>query len=517
MLVEPQKLDFGDKTNQGPQIQLFFQDHKAPISLPVEKAIETAYNLLKISTAEINYKSDALQLLKSYLVASMVTEEDASILNKGMLHSSLYQQEITSVPVYKYSDDKTRQIHAMAISGIFIAATTKELKQEVYNFLIPFVRHYGMIAIAQQIGPFLSSKYHGMDPYVIFDAATLVLAGEEKEFEHPVFFALSVLMNLLINMVGTKERACSLQMMEYLTEKVCTLCYERAWYTKMGGCNAIDFLLDHMSSKWILSRQLTILKAMVFVLTDLSGEVSSGAVEAAKNNLEKILRICVSVKDSHLTTLRDSSLAGVTIELVRHVTSSVTNVREQSMKNLKLLAELQGKTLSEIIRPHAAVIADMIPPKKHLIRHQSLQSQLGILDGNSFCLNLVPKLFTIDSTLVEHRSFITEIVGLCESDDATLAKLPCYKGVSVLLPVRIFVLKVLGCVTVPTPLKERIVALFLKSLANSNEELQVAAFDSMKKFMMENSVETELVTFLFHKVLMINVINNCDLILFSNV
>jgi transformation/transcription domain-associated protein len=226
----------------------------------------------------------------------------------------------------------------------------------------------------------------------------------------------------------------------------------------------------------------------------LSGEVSSGAVEAAKSNLEKVLRICVAVEDVHLAPLRESSLAGVTIELVRHVTSNVTNVREQSMKNLKLLAELQGKTLSEIIQPHVSVIADMIPPKKHLIRHQSLQSQLGILDGNSFCLSLVPKLFAIDFTLPEHRSFIPEVVGLCESDDATLAKLPCYKGVTNLFPVRISILKVLGCVVVPTPLKERIISLFLKSLSNSNDELQVAAFESMQKFMLENQVEVELVS-----------------------
>jgi len=494
MLVEPQKLEYGDKTNQGPQIQLFFQDHKASVTLPIEKAIETAHDVLKTPNAELHYKKHAWQLVKSYLVASMVTNEDRYIVSKGMLHSSLYHQEITNLPVYKYTDsDKARHVHAVAISGVFIATTTKELKQEVYTFLICLMRHYGMIAVAQQLGPFVSSKYHGMDPYVVFDAMTMVLAGEEKDFERSVFFALSVLMNVLINMVGTKERACSLQMMEYLSDKVCSLCYERAWYTKMGGCNAIDFLLDHMSSKWMLSRYINILKAMLFILTDLSGEVSSGAVEAAKSNLDKILRICVSVNDPHLSSLRDSCLAGVTIELVRHLTSSVTNVREQSMTNLKLLSELQGKTMSEVIRPHLAVIADMIPPKKHLIRHQSLQSQLGILDGNSFCLSLVPKLFSIDFTLPEHRSFIPEIVGLCESDDTALSKLPCYKGVQNLFPVRTAILKVLGCVVVPSPSKEKIISLFLQALANSNEELQVAAFESMGKFMQENEVDIELV------------------------
>lgn len=62
--------------------------------------------------------------------------------------------------------------------------------------------------------------------------------------------------------------------MEYLAEKMVALCYERAWYAKLGGCIAIKFFVDKMALHWIFSHMLVFLKAFMFVFMDLTGEVS---------------------------------------------------------------------------------------------------------------------------------------------------------------------------------------------------------------------------------------------------
>ncbi len=54
---------------------------------------------------------------------------------------------------------------------------------------------------------------------------------------------------------------------------MCALCYERAWYAKLGGCIAIKFLAERMSMKWVLDHQFLFLKALLFVMMDLTGEV----------------------------------------------------------------------------------------------------------------------------------------------------------------------------------------------------------------------------------------------------
>ena len=57
-------------------------------------------------------------------------------------------------------------------------------------------------------------------------------------------------------------------------------------------------------------------------------------------------------------------------------------------------------------------------------------------DGNTFCTTLEPKLFTIDLEIAEHKIFFSELVSLCEAEDLALLKLPCYKSVKNLIPLR---------------------------------------------------------------------------------
>ena len=49
------------------------------------------------------------------------------------------------------------------------------------------------------------------------------------------------------------------------------------------------------------------------------------------------------------------------------------------MSSLGLLAETTGKNITEIMEPHKDVLQDMIPPKKHLLRHQPLNAQIGLM------------------------------------------------------------------------------------------------------------------------------------------
>ena len=79
------------------------------------------------------------------------------------------------------------------------------------------------------------------------------------------------------------------------------------------------------------------------------------------------------------------------------------------MNSLQVLAKTMSKSITEIMEPHKDVLQDMIPPKKHLLRHQPLNAQIGLMEGNTFCTTLEPRLFTIDLNTVEHKVFFTEV------------------------------------------------------------------------------------------------------------
>lgn len=58
-------------------------------------------------------------------------------------------------------------------------------------------------------------------------------------------------------------------------ERLCACCYEQAWYAKLGGVVSIKFLMERLPLIWVLQNQLTFLKALLFVMMDLTGEVKS--------------------------------------------------------------------------------------------------------------------------------------------------------------------------------------------------------------------------------------------------
>lgn len=109
----------------------------------------------------------------------------------------------------------------------------------------------------------------------------------------------------------------------------------------LGGCIAIKFLFERMAFKWVLEHQYVFLKALLFVMMDLTGEVSSGAVDMAKANLEKMLLLCAAPLTDQsptedLSAVQKKSLHDVTHELVRQVTSPNSTVREQAMHLLQV-------------------------------------------------------------------------------------------------------------------------------------------------------------------------------------
>lgn len=505
MMIEPQKLEYNEQETPSTCVSIQFSDHKSPITLPVEKIIETAFTALKTSNTEPWYRRQCWEVIRCFLIGSMQFDEEKHLVNKLFTHPSFREGEISTVhgPYYKCQDEQARQVHQMAVTAMFVAAAIKDLRQSVLPTMVSLVRHYTMVAIAQQAGPFNMmgrwSKVQGMDPLVLIDALAVIMGHEEKELCKPGHLALVLIMEAATNILGTKERACQLPLMEYLVEKMCGLCYERAWYAKLGGCIAIKFLFERMALKWVLEHQFPFLRALLFVMMDLTGEVSSGAVDMAKNNLERMLRVCASPLEGENSTedmkqIQNKSLHDVTHELVRQVTSPNTTVREQAMQSLHVLAKLSGKGVTEVMQPHKDVLADMIPPKKHPLRQQPANVQIGLMDGNTFCTTLEPRLFTLDLNMNEHKFFYTELLMLVETEDSYLAKLSCYKNIANLVPLRKSALKALAACHYIPQIREKIFPTLYKALNNSSHpELQETAFECLKKFQSGCQIDMEMV------------------------
>lgn len=507
MMVEPQHLDYNEKKSPPTCVVAHFLEHPKPIDFPVDQVISTAFNALKSSSTDPFYWRQSWEVIRCYLAASLCLDDDKHTLQKLFMHVSFTEGNIGPIPgpQYKSADLQARQTQQIALTGMFVAAATKELRQSVLPTMVAVVRHYTMVAIAQQAGPFPYKHTlqinNGLDPLILIDALAVIMGHEEKELCKPGHLAMVLILETATNIMGNKERACRLPMMQYLAERMSALCYERPWYAKMGGCTALKFLYQHMAMRWLYQHLFVFLKAFMFVIMDLAGEVSSGAIDMAKTYIDQMLTICMvpldtECKNEELIATQNKAIYEVVHELVRQVTSPNTLVREQAMALLRLIANLQNKSITEVMDPHREVLADIIPPRKHLLRHQPASAQIGLMDGNTFCTTLEPRLFTIDLSNNYHKLFFHELLTLCEAEDGILHKLDCYKNVNNLIPLRKSALKALAACHYITdaPCRDKILTILLKSLEKNNSELQEAAFECLKKFIAGYAIEKEIVS-----------------------
>ncbi|KAJ8413683.1 hypothetical protein AAFF_G00081900 [Aldrovandia affinis] len=517
MLKESQRLQYVVTEVQGPSITAEFTDCKASIQLPMEKAIETALDCLKSANTEPYYRRQAWEVIKCFLVAMTSLEDNKHALYQLLAHPNFTEKWIPSVIIshrYKAQDTPARRTFEQALTGAFMSAVIKDLRPSALPFVASLIRHYTMVAVAQQCGPFLLQCYQlgsqpstamfhseengskGMDPLVLIDAIAICMAYEEKELCKIGEVALAVIFDVASIILGSKERACQLPLFSYIVERLCACCYEQAWYAKLGGVVSIKFLMERLPLIWVLQNQLTFLKALLFVMMDLTGEVSNGAVAMAKTTLEQLLVRCATPlkdeeKTEELLAAQDKSFHMVTHDLVREVTSPNSTVRKQAMHSLQVLAQVTGKSVTIIMEPHKEVLQDMVPPKKHLLRHQPANAQIGLMEGNTFCTTLQPRLFTMDLNVMEHKVFYTELLNLCEAEDAALMKLPCYKSLPSLVPLRIAALNALAACNYLPQSREKIIAALFKALNSTNSELQEAGEACMRKFLEGATIEVD--------------------------
>ncbi|KAM7371044.1 hypothetical protein PAMP_010544 [Pampus punctatissimus] len=517
MLKESQRLYYVVTEVQGPSIKAEFTDCKASIQLPMEKAIETALDCLKSANTEPYYRRQAWEVIKCFLVAMTSLDDNKHALYQLLSHPNFAEKWIPNVIIshrYKAQDTPARRTFEQALTGAFMSAVIKDLRPSALPFVASLIRHYTMVAVAQQCGPFLlpcyqpgsqpsTAMFHseengskGMDPLVLIDAIAICMAYEEKELCKIGEVALAVIFDVASIILGSKERACQLPLFSYIVERLCACCYEQAWYAKLGGVVSIKFLMERLPLIWVLQNQLTFLKALLFVMMDLTGEVSNGAVAMAKTTLEQLLVRCATPlkdeeKTEELLAAQDKSFHMVTHDLVREVTSPNSTVRKQAMHSLQVLAQVTGKSVTVIMEPHKEVLQDMVPPKKHLLRHQPANAQIGLMEGNTFCTTLQPRLFTMDLNVMEHKVFYTELLNLCEAEDAALMKLPCYKSLPSLVPLRIAALNALAACNYLPQSREKIIAALFKALNSTNNELQEAGEACMRKFLEGATIEVD--------------------------
>lgn len=512
MLIEPQKLNFIEQkegsSQHGTTVVVHFPDQKVSINLPIDRAVYIACETLKQPGQPIFYKAHSWELIKGMLISSISNGTDHSqkiknfFSNPNLATAHIPRREHENIHkcpclnIYKCPDQIARGVYQTALIGAMMAASTRDLRPSVVPFLNAIVRHHVMLSIGQHLSP--PDPPQGMDPFVIVDALAIVMGHDDKELCKSGYYVIVLMVETATMLLGSKERACELPLVNYLVKSMYELCYTRAWFSKMGGCISIRYFTDNMPIGWLFKYLTKFVRALLYVMSDLTGELSSGAVDMAQINLERLISVCgkpiipTNSEETKLAQEQNKSLTDVTLLLIKEITSQNLSVRTHAMKSLELIARLASKSAAEIMEPHRDVLKTLLPflatPQDsdklpiHALEKQPVRTQIGIIHGSTFCTNLEPKVFTIDTSISEHKYYVDQLTRICESEDAALKKLQCYANVTNLAPVRTAALHALASLHYLKDYENIIFKILFKSTESSSPELQEEAYTCIFKF-----------------------------------
>lgn len=252
---------------------------------------------------------------------------------------------------------------------------------------------------------------------------------------------------------------------------------------------------------WLFKYCYLFIRSTMSILVSVMGEISSGAIDLAQETLEMLIKLCFIKIDSYiipdiedsfkkeLNELQETTNTDVLKELIKQITSSNIYVRKESIKLIKLIAEIQNRTIYDTVQPFSEVLLETVAPRKHLkLRHYTAQSQIGILDGIEFCSSSQPQLFVLNISNPDHLSLFQELLPICEGDEAQLAKNVCYKNISDINPLRKVALNTLASFYHLLEQREMILSTLHRALASSNTEIQKISFDCLKKYIVKTEM-----------------------------
>ncbi|XP_041564839.1 transcription-associated protein 1-like isoform X1 [Drosophila elegans] len=224
MMVEPQILSYQKTEKPTISIVTYFQEYETPIDFPVDEAIESALRALGSNSTEQFYRRQSWEIIRCFLAAFISLDDEKHILLKLFTHVDFVESNIinSSTLQHKIENETVRGTHQTALIGMLVASATKDLRDSVCPVMAAVVRHYTMVAIAQQAGPFPQKAYqtaNGVDPLVLIDALASCMGHEEKELCKPGIACMGIILDTATNIMGNKERACRLPIIQYLAEK----------------------------------------------------------------------------------------------------------------------------------------------------------------------------------------------------------------------------------------------------------------------------------------------------------
>ena len=472
--------------------------------LPLGKALLCAKNILSGSGKQ-EYHRDAFLFSKSCapLFFDVHVENDqleasvASLLEAyKKKHTELSQTVQPTVSTPFYEDPEMVKVRREAIdealrdwvTNLMISASISELKEEAWGVVQDLCRHFALLDIDDCVNvPFIEVKSHKLANEALVTFATSRLNGFLRAIidcsstenpsvrevaENTLVFLKDCYFELVASQ-GLVEQVAAFQVLPFWYS---SQCYQPEWFQKQGGCIGISILSSKLGfgKEWMLEHEIEFVKALLYLLKDSSVEASSIANPSASETLFHVLRVC---NDGE--TPEDSAHGAKFTSLVTVLITELSNpsqaVRSTVQEAFKILSELVGKSITDILMPVRDRLIFPIFAKP--LRALPFALQIGYIDAITYGLTLRPPLIVFTDEL---GRLLHEALALADAEDQALSsKDNQYKNAISMNKLRVECIKLLSAVmTSPdisssrlSSVRQRIITLFFKCLYSKSAEV----------------------------------------------
>ncbi|GMF35265.1 unnamed protein product [Phytophthora fragariaefolia] len=202
-------------------------------------------------------------------------------------------------------------------------------------------------------------------------------------------------------------------------------CYDKgSWRQKLGGAIGLKLLVDLLEPQWCHENELTIIKALFFVLSDHPPEVSATVSVETGQALVEVVKTASKVRSGFVAQLGDSDskkkdfLSCVAFQdtevfqmFVVEFLSPKAPTRQYAKQCIATVASLQETTASALLYPYNQLISKQITGCN--LRMLPSNTRTGYVDAMAYALSLEPPIFSLTKELMV---FLQEVWRLISED-----------------------------------------------------------------------------------------------------
>ncbi|RHY58145.1 hypothetical protein DYB30_004780, partial [Aphanomyces astaci] len=296
-----------------------------------------------------------------------------------------------------------------------------------------------------------------LDPFLVFEVLVDTLSDPDDKVVAAGRLGLQVVVDTAEATYAGDAKDTAKQA-GALFNTICDICShachdKSSWRHKLGGTRGLHVLIERIHVDWCRENELSMVRALLFVLSDHPPEVTAGISEEAGDAFLSLLRKCHpvvpttkldertmmdlieetkasetlnslgSLEFPHSTTaaaaaLNPTALTDYNTELLQlllvELLSASTPVRTYVKRAIDVFADFAGCSATALVLPYQQPLAKQIMGTS--LRLLPLGTRTGYIDAMAYALTLDPPVFTLNKELLV---FLQEVWTLVSSEDPT--------------------------------------------------------------------------------------------------